>query len=163
MHSSLARSAGTIDVDYAMGDMERARVIGLEARCQFLALDAGDAVAVAADLVAARAVVGNALEYRRRRREGVTDEQVGLDKQLRSQIERVSADVETILLHYLLQVINGEGAFSLVDGMQNGIALPRLSEAVSQHIEAKAFVHLFLKGHLVAHTATKLVLFWLIN
>ena len=46
-----------------MGDMERARVIGLEARCKFLALDARDAVTAAADLVAARAVVGNALEY----------------------------------------------------------------------------------------------------
>lgn len=143
-HLSLATCAGAIDVDDSVADGEAAGVVGLEAGCQLLALDAGDVVAMAADLIAAWPVVGDALEGGGRRREGVADEQVGLHEQLRGQIERVGADVKTIDLHDVLQVLDGEDAFSLIDSIQDGKPFLGLPESVGDEILPELFLDVFL-------------------
>ena len=89
----------------------------------------------------------------------MTDDQVGLNEQLRGGVDRASTDGETLDFHHVLQVIDRECPLHIINGLQYGETLPRLAQVVGQEVIAET---LFYVGELIclfAHTATKVALF----
>ena len=101
-------------------------MIGFEAGSQLLTFDARDAMTVSTYLVASRTIVNDALKDCSRRGEWMTDEQVGLHKELRGLIEGACADMKATVLHRLFQVFNGKGAFDIIDSPEYGEPLASL-------------------------------------
>lgn len=88
----------------------------------------------------------------------MSDEQIGLHEQLRSEIKRTRTDVETSVLHRLLQILNGEGAFDVVDSPQNSKALLGLPQTISNEELLEPMCYGLLYRVLFAHTGTKVLL-----
>ena len=71
---SLTGDTDAIDIDDAVCDVEAPCVVVFQTGCEFLAFDACDTVAVAANLIAVWTVVCDALKDCCRRQEGMADE-----------------------------------------------------------------------------------------
>ena len=123
-------AADAIDIDDAVGNAEAAWMVGVERCLQVAAFDECDTVAVVTHLIAAWLLVVDAFELCCSGRKGMTDEQVGLHEQQGRVVERGSADVKPALAQDVRQFLDGEDAFDVVDGIENGKALACLSQVV---------------------------------